>query len=85
MKPEDFETRHEHVGPVVFPFQPKFFVDVETAEQYREWERLLAEECGITILAQEPYKDGGKDWSQGETISGSGGVGGGFDDSDYQR
>lgn len=79
--------RVENTAPVLFPFQPKYFVDVQTTAQLREWERMFVEECGAKLPDNLP--DTGsevtphlpKEWVRGETI---GGCTGGWDYCDYR-
>jgi hypothetical protein len=61
--------------PVVFNFRPDRMVRVAPA-RLREWEQLFAANIGI-----RPGSETGL--GQGETISGSGGTTGGWDDCDY--
>lgn len=65
--------RTEGTAPVVFHFQPKYYVEVETAEQAQLWEKLFAEECGVKLQEERPslWKESGKDWVRCESISGS--------------
>jgi hypothetical protein len=61
--------------PVVFNFRPDRMVKVSPA-RLAEWEQLFATNIGI-----RPGNEAGL--GQGETISGSGGATGGWDDCDY--
>jgi hypothetical protein len=83
-------TRQEQASgvPVVFQFQPKVFQRLEGEDQLREWEQLLAKECGLHLAAPEGLEapEGTlaprlyKEWVRGESISGSGDD---WDDCDY--
>jgi hypothetical protein len=61
--------------PVVFNFRPDRMVRVSPS-RLADWEQLFATHIGI-----RPGNEAGL--GQGETISGSGGVSGGWDDCDY--
>lgn len=82
IEPDPARQEAVAAGPVVFQFQPKFFQRLEGEDQLLEWERLLAEECGLPLtspdstIAPRDYKE----WVRGESISGSGDD---WDDCDY--
>jgi hypothetical protein len=61
--------------PVVFSFRPDRMVRV-APERLRDWEQLFADKIGLR-------PGGSVSMDQHETISGSGGVNGDWDDCDY--